>query len=101
MTTELIITIGALLFLLGAIVYLIRKGRKDAERIFEDDYYALAYFIRYCSPDEHNEEIIRNHIYRLSRLKGADVEKMQVLNSEFRRKFSPSLSDIVADHENY
>jgi hypothetical protein len=34
-------------------------------------------------------------------MKGADSEKLQTLNAEFRRKFSVTLGDIVADHENY
>jgi len=37
----------------------------------------------------------------LNRMKGADDEKLQTLNAEFRRKFSVTLGDIVADHEDY
>ena len=102
MTTEAIITILALAFLLGAICWLIRIGRREAEMIFESDYHNLREFIRDCKIDELNEARIITCLNHLAGLKGADIEKLQVLNTEFRRKFvKPSLGNIVADHENY
>jgi len=114
MTTEAIITILALAFLLGAIIYLIRKGRKDtgqirmskkdAELVFESDRYQLEQSIRGLKDDqitEENEAKIILRLNELNRMKGADDEKLQTLNAEFRRKFSVTLGDIVADHENY
>ena len=114
MTTEAIISILALAFLLGAIIYLIRKGRKDtgqirmskkdAELVFESDRYQLEQFIRGLKDDqitEENEAKIILRLNELNRMKGADDEKLQTLNAEFRRKFSVTLGDIVADHENY
>jgi hypothetical protein len=101
MTTEAIITILALAFLLGAIIYLIRKGLRDAEMIFESDYYHLREFIKDCQFNKVNEDKIILRLNELNRMKGADSEKLQVLNAEFRRKFSVTLGDVVADHENY
>ena len=114
MTTEAIISILALAFLLGAIIYLIRKGRrdagrgnmskKDAELVFESDWYQLDQFVRGLKDDqitEENEAKIILRLNELNRMKGADDEKLQTLNAEFRRKFSVMLGDIVADHENY
>ena len=101
MTTEAIISILALAFLLGAIIYLIRKGQQDAEKVFESDYKMLQYFIDKCDINEVNEAKIILRLNELNRMKGADDEKLQTLNAEFRRKFSVTLGDIVADHENY
>jgi len=101
MTTEAIITILALAFLLGAIIYLIRKGRREAEMIFESDYYNLREFIKDCQVNDGNELKIITRLNELNRMKGADDEKLQTLNAEFRRKFSASLGDIIADHEDY
>ena len=101
MTTEAIISIMALAFLLGAIIYLIRKGQQEAEKVFEGDYKMLAYFINHCDINGVNEAMIILRLNELNRMKGADSEKLQVLNAEFRRKFSVTLGDIVADHENY
>jgi len=114
MTTEAIISILALAFLLGAIIYLIRKGRrdagrgnmskKDAELVFESDWYQLDQFVRGLKDDqitEENEAKIILRLNELNRMKGADDEKLQALNAEFRRKFSVTLGDIVANHEDY
>ena len=101
MTTEAIIAILALAFLLSAIIYLIRKGQQDAEKVFESDYKMLQYFIDKCDINEVNEAKIITRLNELNRMKGADDEKLQTLNAEFRRKFSVTLGDIVADHENY
>ena len=114
MTTEAIISILALAFLLGAIIYLIRKGRKDtgqirmskkdAELVFESDRYQLEQFIRGLKDDQINDENEAKIILRLNELnrqKGADDEKLQTLNAEFRRKFTVTLGDVVADHEDY
>ncbi|MEN6569031.1 MAG: hypothetical protein ABFC18_03360 [Rikenellaceae bacterium] len=101
MTTEAIIAIVALSLVLVGIIYMIRIGRKEAEMIFESDYYHLADFIKHCHLTEENELKIKLQLIHLSKMPGADKEKLQVLNSEFRRKFTASLSDIVADHENY
>ena len=101
MTTEAIIAILALVFLLSAIIYLIQKGLRDAEMIFESDYWHLKEFIKNCQVDEVNEAKIILRLNELNRMKGADDEKLQTLNAEFRRKFSVTLGDIVADHENY
>jgi hypothetical protein len=101
MTTEAIISIMALAFLLSAIIYLIRKGRRDAEKVFEKDYDILKYFINHCEVTEVNEAKIILRLNELNRMKGTDSEKLQVLNAEFHRKFSVTLGDIVADHENY
>ena len=115
MTTEAIISIlWALAFLLGAIIHLIRKGRrdigrgnmskKDAELVFESDWYQLDQFVRGLKDDqitEENEAKIILRLNELNRMKGADDEKLQTLNAEFRRKFSATLGDIVADHEDY
>lgn len=101
MTTEAIITIVALVFLLSAIICLIRKGLRDAEMIFESDYYHLREFIKDCQVNEVNEDKIILRLNELNRMKGADDEKLQTLNAEFRRKFSVTLGDIVADHEDY
>jgi hypothetical protein len=40
-------------------------------------------------------------IYFVRPLKCGCSEKLQTLNAEFRRKFSVTLGDIVADHEDY
>ena len=101
MTTEAIITILALAFLLGAIIHLIRKGQQEAEKVFDLDYDILKYFIDNCEATEVNEAKIILRLNELNRMKGADDEKLQTLNAEFRRKFSVTLGDIVADHENY
>jgi hypothetical protein len=101
MTTEAIISILALAFLLGAIIYLIRKGQQDAEKVFDLDYDILKYFIDHCEATEVNEAKIILRLNELNRMKGADDEKLQTLNAEFRRKFSVTLGDIVADHEDY
>ena len=101
MTTEAIISILALAFLLGVIIYLIRKGLRDAEMIFESDYYHLREFIKDCQVNEVNEDKIILRLNELNRMKGADDEKLQMLNAEFRRKFSVTLGNIVADHEDY
>ena len=102
MTTEIIISILALAFLFWAIVYLIKIGKREAEMIFESDYCNLREFIQYCKIDEVNEARIIIRLNHLAGLKGADIEKLQVLNTEFRRKFvKPSIGNIVADHENY
>jgi len=114
MTTEVIISIAALVFVIGAIIHLFRKGRrdagrgnmskKDAELIFESDWYELDQFIKGLKDDqinEVNEAKIILRLNELNRMKGADDEKLQTLNAEFRRKFSVTLGDIVADHEDY
>jgi len=101
MTTEAIISILALAFLLGAVIYLIRKGRQEAEKVFDDDYDELKYFIDHCDVTEFYESAIIRRLNELNRMKGADSEKLQVLNAEFRRKFSVTLGDVVADHEDY
>jgi len=114
MTTEAIISIVALAFVLSVIIYLIRKGRKDtgqikmsrkdAELVFESEWYQLDQFIKGLKNDRINEENEAKIILRLNelnRMKGADDEKLQTLNAEFRRKFSVTLRDIVADHEDY
>ena len=114
MTPEAIISILALAFLLGAIIHLIRKGRrdagrgnmskKDAELVFESDWYQLDQFVRGLKDDqitEENEAKIILRLNELNRMKGADDEKLQALNAEFRRKFSVTLGDIVANHEDY
>jgi hypothetical protein len=101
MTTEAIITFLALAFLLGAIICLIRKGQQEAEKVFENDYKMLQYFIDKCDINEVNEARIILRLNELNRMKGADDEKLQTLNAEFRRKFSVTLGDIIADHENY
>ena len=117
MTTEAIISIAALVFVIGAIIHLIRKGRrdagrgnmskKDAELIFESDWYELDQFIKGLKDgdindiNEVNEAKIILRLNELNRMKGADDEKLQTLNAEFRRKFSVTLGDIIADHENY
>ena len=102
MTTESIIAIIALTGMAIAICWIIRIGRKEAEMIFEADYENLDYFIKHCDVNEKNEATISRNLYRLSNMPGADVEKLQVLNKTFRDRFvPPTLSDIVADHENY
>ncbi len=100
MTTEAIITILALAFLLGAVIYLIRKGQQEAEKVFENDYKMLQYFIDKCDINEVNEARIILRLNELNRMKGADSEKLQVLNAEFRRKFSVTLGDIVLEQYN-
>jgi len=100
MTTEQIITIIALAFVVSAFYWILRVGRKEAEMIFDSDYENLKYFIKECDLTEENELRIRLRLIDLSKMDGADKEKLQVLNSEFRRKFTVSLGDIVADHEN-
>ena len=99
MTTEIIISIAALAFILIAIVALVWKGRKDANRIFDLDYDILKYFIKECEVNEMNEAKIILRLNELARMQGADREKLQVLNREFRFRFTGSLSDIVC-HEN-
>ena len=101
MTTEAIISILALAFLLGAIIHLIRKGRREAESDFDLGHDMLKYFIDHCEATEVNEAKIILRLNELNRMKGADDEKLQVLNAEFRRKFSVTLGDVVADHEDY
>ena len=101
MTTEAIITILALAFLLGAIIYLLYKGRRDAEKVFDLDYDILKHFIDHCEVTEVNEAKIILRLNELNRMKGADDEKLQTLNAEFRRKFSVTLGDVVANHEDY
>jgi hypothetical protein len=148
MTTEQIITIIALAFVVSAFYWILRVGHKEAEMIFQSDYTNLsnfiqecepleenrlkiqlriihlskmdgadqdkinelnfdsghrflAHFIRHCPDNDESEAKIRAELVRLSNIKGAYVEILQVLNSEFRRKFvPPTLSDVVADHEN-
>lgn len=101
LTIERVLSIGALLFIAISAWLIYRKGRRDAELIFEADYYNLNYFIHHCEISLENEVKISNQLYHLSTMKGANKEKLQVLNAEFRRRFSASLGDIVADHENY
>jgi len=101
MTTEVIISIAALVFVIGAIIHLFRKGRRDAEKVFDLDYDILKYFIQNCEVTEVNEAKIILRLNELNRMKGADDEKLQTLNAEFRRKFSVTLGDVVADHESY
>ena len=101
MTIESIIAILALAVVVGGICWILHVGKREAEMIFEADYDNLKYFIKECDLNEENECRIRLRLIHLSKMPGADVEKLQVLNSEFRRKFvPPTLSDIVADHEN-
>jgi hypothetical protein len=101
MTTEAIIAILALVTLIGGVCWILHIGNKEAEMIFESDYFHLRDFIKECHITEENELRIRLRLIDLSKMDGADVEKLQVLNSEFRCKFvPPTLSDIVADHEN-
>ena len=101
MTTEQIISIAFLAFLAVAIGWILHIGRKEAERIFDFEYDSLHYFIRHCEDNLDNEALISRELYRLSKMPGADVEKMQTLNTDFRRNFVvPKLGDIVADHEN-
>ena len=99
MTTEAIVSIVVLAVIMVGIVWILRTGRKEAEMIFESDYYHLREFIKDCHITEENELKIRCRLLHLSKMPGADVEKLQVLNSGFRRKFTVSLGDIVADHE--
>ena len=114
MTTEAIISILTLTFLLGVVIHLIRKGRrdigrgnmskKDAELVFESDRYQLEQFIKGLKDDQINdvnEAKIILRLNELNRMSGADDEKLQTLNAEFRRKFSVTLGDVVADHEDY
>lgn len=101
MTTELIIAIVALFALAVGIGYIFRIGHKEAEMIFESDYYHLREFIKDCQVNEVNEDKIILRLNELNRMRGADDEKLQTLNTEFRRKFSVTLGDIVADHEDY
>jgi len=101
MTTEIIISIVALAFLLCAIGWLIRIGKRESETMFESDYYHLTEFVKRCEINEVNEARIILRLNELNRMKGADDEKLQVLNAEFRRKFSVRLGDVVADHEDY
>ena len=101
MTTEIIISIAALAFLAGSIAWLIHIGQRDAELIFEADYYHLSEFIRDCQMTDENEDKIRHRLNELSEMQGADKEKLQVLNTEFRRKFiEPKLDELVC-HEYY
>lgn len=98
MTTEAIISIVALAFIFSAICWLIRVGRSEAETIFESDYYNLKEFIKTAQVNSENEVKIITQLNHLAGLKYVDREKLQVLNSEFRRKFAVSLSDVVC-HE--
>ena len=98
MTTEIIISLTALAFLLCAIGWLIRIGKQESETIFESDYFHLTEFVKRCEINEVNEARIILRLNELNRMQGADREKLQVLNAEFRRKFSISLSDVVC-HE--
>ena len=104
MTTEMIISILALAFLFVAIVHLIKIGKRESEMIFESDYHNIREFINDIKDDQVNELNEAKIIIRLNHLaglKGADIEKLQVLNKEFRRKFIKQAPDnIVADHEN-
>ena len=101
MTIEQIISIAVLAVMAIGIVWILRIGKREAEMIFEADYENLDYFIKHCDKNEDNEATISRELYRLSKMKGADVEKMQTLNTDFRRNFIvPKLGDIVADHEN-
>jgi hypothetical protein len=100
MTIESIIAILALATVLGGILWILHVGKREAEMIFESDYENLKYFIKECDQTEEAELCIRLQLLRLSKMPGADAEKLQVLNSEFRRKFvEPTLGDVVADHE--
>jgi len=99
MKTEIIIAILTLAVLLSIIISVYRKARKEAERVFDWEYDNMNYFIKYCDINTDNEVTIISELNRMSNMTGADKEKLQVLNSEFRRKFSASLSDIIADHE--
>ena len=101
MTTEAIISIAVLAVMAIGIVWILRIGKREAEMIFEADYENLDYFIKHCDVNEDNEATISRELYRLSKMPGDDVEKMQVLNKTFRDRFvQPTLGDIVADHEN-
>ena len=103
MTTEMIIAILALAFLFGAIIHLIRIGERESEMIFESDYHNLKEFINDIKDDQINELNGAKIIIRLNHLaglKGADTEKLQVLNTEFRRKFMKVYSsDCIPDYE--
>jgi len=101
MTTEAIIAILALVTLIGGVCWILHIGKKEAEMIFESDYYNLGEYIKHCPINEENECRIRLRLIYLSKYPGADKKKLQLLQSEFDRKFKVSLGDIVADHENY
>lgn len=98
MTTESIIAIAALAFLAGSIAWLIHIGQRDAELIFEADYDALKRFIHECEINEVNEAKIVLRLNEMINRPEANKEKLQVLNREFRLRFSVSLSDVVC-HE--
>ena len=98
MTTEIIISIAALAFLAGSIAWLIHIGQRDAELIFEADYDALKRFIHECEINEVNEAKIVLRLNEMINRPEANKEKLQVLNREFRLRFSVSLSDVVC-HE--
>ena len=100
MTIESILAILAIAVVAGGIAWIFHVGKREAEMIFQSDYDNLKYFIKECHLTEENELRIRLRLIYLSKMPGADMEKLQVLNSEFRRKFvPPTLGDVVADHE--
>ena len=102
MTTEAIVSIVVLAVIMVGIVWILRTGRKEAEMIFESDYYNLSEFIKDCHKTEENELKIRLRIIHLSKMPGVDKEKIKELRSECDKKFPKStLGDIVAEHESY
>lgn len=96
MRIDALITLVALIGMIIAIVYIIRLGRRDAEYIFESDYYNLQQFIHECPVTTENKIKIHKRFLEMEKMKGFNLEKMHVLWGEYVDRFSVTSDDIMA-----
>jgi len=87
MTTEQIYTIFALAFVVNAIFWILYTGKRDMKRIFQSDYTNLSNFIQECEPLEENRLKIQLQIIHLSKMDGADQDKINELNFDSGHRF--------------
>ena len=74
--------------LLSAVIaiFIYRKGKREAYKIFDYDYLNLVKFIR-TAPNEDKYYTIRAAIHRMRKTKGVNHEKLDVAECEFKRKY--------------
>lgn len=94
MRIDALIVIIALVGLVIAIVRIIQRGRHDAEYIFESDYYNLQQYIHECPVTIENKIKIHKRFLEMEKMKGFNLEKMQVLWGEYVDQFNITADDI-------
>jgi hypothetical protein len=81
-----ILLISLTVFFAVVALLILRKARKDAERIFNSDYENLVRAIR-KPPTETRYYTILKEIHRMKKTPGVNHEKMDVVDAEFRRAY--------------